>query len=70
MPNAILIRVANVSQISATVVHREATFGYHRVLKVFLCAISAGTDNGRTAVFCCNNSRPVDGSNLNLGKFQ
>jgi hypothetical protein len=37
MPNAILIRVANVSQISATVVHREATFGYHRVLKVF-CA--------------------------------
>ena len=45
MPNAILIRVANVSQISATVVYREARFRYHRVLKVLLCAISAGTDN-------------------------
>jgi hypothetical protein len=39
------IRVANVSQISATVVRREATFGYYRVLTVLLWAISAGTDN-------------------------
>ena len=37
-----LIRVANVSQISATVVHREAAFGYRRVLTGLLCVISAG----------------------------